>query len=241
MTRLSDNGYPLVLLSHRKQEFIGRTMWGLRELGKGITDVIVVDDSGDTEHHDWLDDHGFQFSIVDPHENKGYLHAMNVVWEAARRLCDEQGTDYAVLWEEDFRLVKPVDFRDLAYVMDEVPWMAQLNLQRQPVYRVERQHGYLESHQRRGYELSDVHNLDGRWYLERKRPFTTNPGMIRREVLDIPWPPREACDMVDGGAEPAMSLVLEGSEPSWGFGWYGEWNTPHTQHVGTDMKSGTGY
>lgn len=230
----------MVILSHRKQQFIGQTLWTLRNLGRGITDVVVVDDSGDPEHHQWLDDHGFQFSLTHPRgKSVGYLQSMNVVWQAARSMADERGVDYVLLWEEDFQLIRLTDFFHLAAIMSTETPLAQLNLQRQAVYGVERRHGYLESHQRRGYELVPVIHTDGSEWVRRRRPFTTNPGMIRREVLDIDWPTRGRCDSVEGGAEPAMSLQLEGL--GWHFGWYGDWNTPSTHHVGNDMKTGSGY
>lgn len=232
-----DSDYPVVILSHRRQAFLGRTMWSLNNMMTGSGRVTIVDDSGDHEHHQWLDDHGFQFSAVHPTKNMGYLEAMNRVWQVAACAADEAGVEYAVLWEEDFVLRKPVDLSDMATVMENRPRLAQLNFQRQAVYRVERRFGYMESHQQRGYRLSPRQTEGIKW-VRRATPFTTNPGMIRREVLDLKWPARHEADSVLGGAEPAMSRRLE---PTYEFGWLGGWNSPHVRHVGDDMKSGKGY
>lgn len=235
--RLSDTGYPCVILGHRKREFLETTIDSLREHAAGITDVIVVDDSGDAEHHQWLDDQGYQFSIVDPRGGAGYLMAMNVVWEAALCLRAE-GARNVLLWEEDFLLAKTLNVDDMARVLDLTPGLAQLNLQRQAVYKVERRLGYMQSHQRRGYQLKSVLTDDVAW-VRRHRPFTTNPGLLAGQVLDTPWPTRAEADRTDGGAEPAMSLRLE--HQGYYFGWLGQPNHPHTEHVGTVMKSGKGY
>ena len=236
--RLSDSGVPVIILGHRKREFLETTVESLRKHATGITDVIVVDDSDDSQHHDWLDDHGFQYTIVDPRGNAGYLMAMRMVWDVARDAVDESGSEYVLLWEEDFRLVKDLDIADMLTVMDADPMLAQLNLQRQAVYRIEKRFGYLQSHQRRGYELRTLETSGIPW-VKRRHPFTTNPGLLRREVLDIEWPSRFMADQVPGGAEPAMSVQVE--KAGYHFGWLGETNVPHTHHIGSDLKTGNGY
>lgn len=234
--RLYDSGYPLIILSHRRREFIGQTMLSIRDLMKSVTDVYVVDDSGDPEHRGWLEAHRFNYSAV-ASENAGYLEAMKRVWHTANMLVRD-GAEYVMLWEEDFRLAKALDLEDMANVLRANPTLAQLNLQRQAVYSIERRLGYMESHRRRGYELSRLHTGETKW-IKRKKPFTTNPGMITPGALAVSWPNRETCDQVSGGAEPAMDIKLR--QAGFEFGWLGGWNSPHVTHVGTDMKSGHGY
>ena len=229
---------PAVILSHRRQEFVYRTALELRRRTSGLGDIVVVDDSGDTAHHEWLDRMGFQFSTVHPTENRGYLEAMTRVFDVAGELADAAGTEYALLWEEDFSLQVDLRLSHMVKVMEGNPRLAHLNLQRQAVYRVEKQFGYLESHERRGYGLS-LHQTNGVEWIKRDRPFTTNPGLIRRELLDMPWPSRMKADKVVGGAEPAMSLDLEAA--GWHFGWLGMWNRNQTVHVSNAHKTGTGY
>lgn len=239
--RLGNEGYPLIILSHRKREFLETAILSLRYYGEGITEVVVVDDSGDTNHHGYLDGRNIGFSLSSPDgSNVGYLGAMQTVWETGRDLADSHNSDHVMLWEEDFVLTRPTDLCRVASILDhpENQMLAQLNLQRQAVYGIERRFGYMESHQRRGYGLDRGLTKDIPW-VRRRKPFTTNPGLIRREVLDIDWPSRVDCDTVPGGAEPAMSRRLEGK--GYHFGWYGEWNTPSTRHVGSAHKTGTGY
>lgn len=239
--RWDEAGYPLVLLSHRKTQFLERTLSTLRQHARGISTVTIVDDSGDREHHDWLLNSGHDFSVVNPTANLGYLSAMKVMWDIARYRADEEKASHVLLWEEDFHLMKWLSLYDMATIMDnpENKRLAQLNLQRQMVYRVERRWGYMESHQRRGYGLTRMLDPGGQHWVRRLRPFTTNPGLIRREVLDVDWPQRHEADAVQGGAEPAMSVILE--QQDWHFGWFGYWNKPHTHHVGMQLKSGIGY
>lgn len=232
---VSMEGIPVVILSHRKQTFLPDAVTSLSRNGSGLGRFLVVDDSGDPEHHQWLDDQGYMFTVVHPTENRGYRQAMQAVFNVAR----EQRAPYVLLWEEDFRLTRSGNMLDLAQVMEGDGGLAQLNLQRQSVYGVERRWGYMESHQRRGYNLTVRKESDGTQWVKRRTPFTTNPGLIRREILSIDWPSPDVCESTDGGAEVAMSDRLEAK--GWHFGWFGAWNTPYTMHVGVNMKTGKGY
>lgn len=228
-------GYPVIIVSHRKRAFLETAIDSLSKCAVGISDVIVVDDSGDHRHHNWLDANGYQFTLSSPDGSScGYLGAMQTVWETARAL----DTEHVLLWEEDFILTKSLSVPDMAVVLTLDDTLAQLNLQRQPVYKIERRLGYMQSHARRGYGLIRQETAGVPW-VRRRRPFTTNPSMVRREVLDIDWPSRKDSDLVPGGAEPAMSLRLEAQ--GYHFGWLGTPNKAHTHHVGTDRKSGKGY
>lgn len=233
--RLSDEGYPCIILSHRRAAFLEDTVASLRAHAQGITDVIVVDDSGSPDHHDWLLSSGYKHAFSSPNRtNVGYLGSMQTVWEVARSLDAE----YVLLWEEDFHLTTRVDVEQMACVVEYSPTLAQLNLQRQAVYKIERRVGYIESHARRGYGVRRRETEDIAW-IERCKPFTTNPSLVRSEVFKIDWPTRAEADQVAGGAEPAMSLRLE--QRGYTFGWLGQPNKPQTRHVGIEMKSGRGY
>lgn len=238
--KFSDNGYPLIVLSHRREEFLFSTLAAIQHHAKGIGEVHVVDDSGDSAHREWLADHGFNMTAVDVSRNAGYLEAMKTVWSLAAGF-DSQ---YTMLWEEDFVPIREFNVSNMAEIMDRNVGLAHLNLQRQSVYKVEKRLGYMESHERRGYGLTRMYGPrqpeQTHSWVARVRPFTTNPGLIRREVArEVQWPSRYVCDQTPGGAEPAMSRVLEAA--GWYFGWYGTWNTQFINHIGTDLKSGTGY
>ena len=230
---------PLIVLSHRRRQYLPKTLRNLRSYFAGVDRPIVVDDSGSATHHRMLDAEGIQFSAVNPERNAGYLKAMKRVWEVAGEECDRRGVDYVALWEEDFLLTKPVHAADVTCVMDKRPELAQLNFPRQPVYRIERTMGYMESHNARGYDLHRA-SVNTFPIVTRRRPFTTNPSIVSLDaILSCEWPTREEADAVEGGAEPAMSLVMESQ--GWGFGWWGPWNSRFTHHVGHARKSGTGY
>ena len=236
---MARNPIPVVVLSHRKTEFLETTIKSIRARVGNIGPIVVVDDSGCRTHYQWLGSHfNGSYSIVSYGENAGYLEAMKTVFTVALELTETTGSDYVLLWEEDFVVRKSFDAHSLAAIMDLNPGLANLNLQRQAVYRVERTRGYLESHVLRGYDLTRECS-DGALWVSRMRPFTTNPGLIRKDILEIEWPTREESDQVSGGAEPAMSLRLEADK--WYFGWYGKWNQPSVHHVGRQQKTGTGY
>ena len=230
---------PLIILSHRKDQYLSETLASIRQNLIGDYYPVAVDDSGDTDHVKWLMEE--KISLVDPvawGENRGYLEAMKRVWQVADFWCNDQQEESFLFWEEDFLLTRPVHLDQVQEVLLAHSNLAQLNFQRQAVYSIERRLGYMESHQRRGYNLHRLVHKSTPW-VSRTRPFTTNPGLFHRGILDVEWPTREEADAVSGGAEPAMSTRLE--RAGWQFGWYGPWNTPTTNHVGVEMKSGTGY
>ena len=230
---------PLIILSHRKDQYLPETLASIRLNLIGDYYPVVVDDSGDEEHRDWLSQQANLpvFSVAGG-RNAGYLEAMERVWEVATFWCKDQQEETFLFWEEDFLLTRPVHLDRVQGVLTAHSNLAQLNFQRQAVYNIERRLGYMESHQRRGYNLHRLTHKSTPW-VSRTRPFTTNPGLFHRGILEVEWPSREEADEVTGGAEPAMSVRLERS--GWLFGWYGPWNTTSINHVGVEMKSGTGY
>lgn len=225
---------PLIVVSHRKRMFLETALNSLRVFSRGLREPVIVDDSGSSAHRAWLAQRGYKVASVGQ-DNEGYLSAMNKVWEVAYDLTPR--SDYVFLWEEDFTLTRPLNVGLMVGVMDEHYDLAQLNVQRQPVYGVERRHGFIASHEVRGYGISK-HRTGGVPWVRRERPFTTNPCLLRSSVLDVPWPTREEADQCDGGAEPAMSLKLE---PNYAFGWFGAADVPHSRHIGSNRKTGTGY
>ena len=230
---------PLIVLSHRRGQYLPKTLRNLRSYFAGVDRPIVVDDSGSATHHRMLDAEGIQFSAVNPERNAGYLKAMKRVWEVAGEECDRRGVDYVALGAAAFPLTVTVHAGDGTCSMGTRPELAQLDVPRQPDYRIGRTRGYRESHSAGGYVL-DRASVNTFHIVTRRRPFTTNPSIVSLDaILSCEWPTREEADAVEGGAEPAMSLVMESQ--GWGFGWWGPWNSRFTHHVGHARKSGTGY
>lgn len=229
---------PLIILSHRGQEFLPDALRSINENLRGTVVPLVVDDSGDRHHYEWLDTVGLSWIPVKHGSNAGYLEAMKTAWRVAQAACRQSESPYFMLWEEDFLLTRSVPVERIVTVLEGNPLVAGLNLQRQPVYKIERRLGYMESHQRRGYGLARRRTAGVDW-VSRHSPFTTNPGLFRKEVTETAWPTRAEADAVQGGAEPAMSVALR--KAGWQFGWYGLWNTQMTEHIGHTMKSGHGY
>ena len=234
---------PLVVLGHRRNQYLGTCLRSLETNLHGAGVTAVVDDSGKRGQGRipwWQGVVPGHIPLMVPHSEYpvGYRRAMETVFSIARSACALSGSEYALLWEEDFELIEPLDIRDMVKIMDANPRLAQLNLQRQAVYAIERRLGYMRSHATRGYQLHRA-ETEGLPWVRRKRPFTTNPSLIRREVLDMPWPTEAEASRVRGGAEPAMSLKLE--RAGWTFGWLGVPDHPQTKHLGDEMKTGSGY
>lgn len=105
-----DKGIPCIIVSRKGRAFLETAVASLRAYATGITDVIVVDGTGDPDYVRWLDDSGYQFSLID-HRGEGSaledaLHLIAKWWRV-------EATHSVLLWPEEFELTQPLDVRTL--------------------------------------------------------------------------------------------------------------------------------
>ena len=118
----------LIVISNRRDTYLEQALCSIVEFVSGVTDVTVIDDSGD---HDFRQRLSKTYRCVAVGKTPvGYRGAVAKAFSIAR------GSHF-MLWEEDFVAVSDVNVRDMARCLDARPHLAQLALMRQPWYEPE--------------------------------------------------------------------------------------------------------
>lgn len=161
--------------TYRLREHIEDCLRSMDEHLKDVTDVVLVDDSGDDEHRGWLAQYGKVIPVGA--QNMGYRHAMDALSNAA------EGQPAFVL-EEDFTFLVDVHLEELNEILWYRHYLAQVALLRGPHFPVEHQYGGLiEALQAKGHQFNEVFGI-----IEQTATFTMNPSLVRGEVWAAGWP-----------------------------------------------------
>lgn len=178
-SRLGDDFEPYatcIVLSNRKDMYLPAALQSLENV-RGISNVVIVDDSGDL---DWRRElyrvHGGCVEVAE--HSAGYTAAMQMVWKVARELGGP-----VFFLEEDFTIDTPIDLMDLQRILDADQSLAQVALQRQAWYPIEHRFGLIGAQRRRGQRF-----LDRGTHLVHKSCFTGNPSLIPPRTFHFPWP-----------------------------------------------------
>lgn len=140
-----------------------------------------------------------------------------------------------VLWlENDFTLLRNVDLREIAAVLDSNTELSQMSLMRDAVNEAEKLAGGLFESRPGEYEhrttvMDEGHTVE--WMLQRSYVITTNPALMRRQFMaDNPWPDYPSnCEGKFGFDVRARGFAAG----VWGDG------SPWCRHTGT--RTGRGY
>ncbi|MCZ9634720.1 glycosyltransferase [Rhodococcus sp. BH5] len=166
----------VIVGTYRKQQYIHNCITSLKQHVTGTTELVFIDDSGDTQHHQWLKQ-TYNSKVIDT-GRQGYGAAMQAA-------CAEGATeDYALWLEEDFTFTKHVDLDEYAQHLDDHPYLAQVVFLRQPWFQNEvAAGGLIEALEVNGHEFTLVDGL-----LEQSATFSGNPSVWRRDVFVDGWP-----------------------------------------------------
>lgn len=235
--------YRLVLVTDGREGLLERTLDSfLHRVTPQPSSVVCVDDSADRIYGTYLEDllpGAFPEGVViASHPRRlGFCDAVATGWKYAAGegligLEDDafnNDFEYVYWLEDDFLHSRGVDLRELAFILDREPHVAQMALYRNPVNREEvAAGGYMnvfpEAYARRG---------DGatRWW-ETERCFTTNPSLFRRTLAaEHSWPTERFCEGLFG-------FQLREQRPGTTFGIWGD-GTTWVEHIG--VRAGKGY
>lgn len=160
----------------------------------------------------------------DPGE--GFCKATQHLWAQAA----ESGTDYVFWLEHDFRFQRNVNLYPIAKVLWDHTELAQVAFIRGPVNEQEREAGGVyEMHPPSDYRLRQ--DGDHLW-LEHGINFTTNPSLMRREVMAAnPWP--------DYTSQCEGRFSADFLEKGYRFAYWGS-GEPWVKHIGP-MRTGHSY
>jgi hypothetical protein len=224
----------VIIGSYRGPEYVNRALVSLLANVAGISELIIVDDSGNSE---WLADYESRSFISVGVENGGPVvreSSIRVVstgggrgYNTAMKLVCQVGAavDRFMFWEEDFNATGWIDLNEMEAKLEASPDLAQLALQRQAWFPVEVAAGGM---------LAGLAVQHPDMVMERRgsvivqdRIFTCNPAVWQQGIAALGWP--------DGQwSENSFSASLR--KQGWKFGFL---DTELVHHDG--VRSGTGY
>lgn len=163
----------LIIGTYRGTALVERAMRTIDKRLSGVTEIVLVDDSGKPDTSAQLARYGEVIQVG----GKGYNTAMKAV-------CQRAGDAPFMFWEEDFILNGKVHLGDLADILDARPHLAQVALLRQAWFRNEvRAGGLIQALKERGEDVQLIGNV---W--EQRATFTCNPALWRSGVAASGWP-----------------------------------------------------
>lgn len=158
--------------------------------------------------------------------SEGFCKATRALWTKAV----ESTGDYVFWLEHDFRFQRNVSLYPIAKVLHDHPELAQVAFIRDPVNDREREAGGVyHVHSPDSYRLRQ--DGDHLW-LEHGINFTTNPSLMRREVMaENPWP--------DYKSQCEGRFSADFLERGYRFAYWGQ-GEPWVNHVG-QLRTGHSY
>jgi glycosyltransferase involved in cell wall biosynthesis len=237
-----------LVLTCGREEYLARTVETMRARVQGLSELVVVDDSGDPEHLlrvrqlDGVD----RVEPVHPTRNLGYTAAMAEVYRLA------SDAEFTFVSEDDFTYERPIDLNEIAAVMRSNPHLRQMALRRQPWYPAEIEAGGVMEHaERRGLRrrlgwtnpavrpaslalgpVSATHGKLVEWE-EHRLYWTNNPHVLPIEVARLGWPRGRWSEAAQGRRIFRDPQAWSGV---WGLRESGWW----VEHIGHE-KAGHGY
>lgn len=201
------------------------------QLRGSITTKLINDDSADVEYRAWLrrqfEPYGFRL-IPPAAERQGFGGAIRHAWAY---LKTETREPFIFHLEDDFTFNHPLDVDEMAFGLVDHPRVVQFALKRQPWNAEERAAGgIIEQHPADFTQSCDEH---GRWWVEHRRFFTTNPSLYRRSLLNKGWPDCEHSEGI------FTHTLLRDDRLRFAF-WGRKTDPPAVHHIGNE-RVGSGY
>lgn len=226
----------VLVMTDGRRDCIERTVESADlNLRGNIARVVVHDDSGDDDYAAWLDVTFPRFTIVSTGQRSGFGGAIRSAWQYIR---DHDHSPFVFHLEDDFLFERPVDLDAMAYVLQHRHYLAQMALRRQPWNDTERAAGGIIEADPDAFAEVDA-GLDT--WLEHRKFFTTNPHLLRRDVIiHTCWPEGEQSEGHYG-----LNLLEHGyanvraGEVRFGY-WGMRASGVAVTHIG-NVRVGTGY
>lgn len=222
--------YRLIVITDGRPGLLEETLRAfLARVSPRPSAVSVIDDSGDEWYRRYLEDllpEAFPDGthLVSHPVRRGFCETVADGWQHAAN----PGVEWVYWLEDDFVHRRPVDLRDLAYVLERQPQVAQMALYRNSVSPEEKRvGGYIRQnpadYARRGSGTAA--------WLEHRRHWTTNPSLFSRSIpAAYAWPTVEFC-------EGHFGFELREGRPETTFGIWGT-GEPWVEHVGERVGAG---
>jgi len=209
----------LVVITDGRREFLRETIASLRENAGPFEEGFIVDDSGDEEYGEWLDNEYFpRFRVLHHTERRGCSAAVRTGWEHA--------SEHEYIWhaEDDFIYRRVVPLGRMVAILDDHPYLAQLALKRGPHGPVELAVGDLMA-----VELDRWEDHEG--FCDTDLIFTFNPCLIPRDVI--------AVALADPSPRTEPNVTTSLLAKGYRFGYLGQTtDPPRVHHIGERRMEG---
>lgn len=231
--------YALCLLSCGREEYVRRTLASYVEhLTPPPSAVYVYDDGGQTPLDAFDAWPGVEVKVESHPTRLGRCAAHANLWRYAA------ASDYDYVWtvEDDVLLLRPLDLRDLAALLESEPDLIQVTLFRCPWGAEVEYGGYFNQfrwkYERRSSWLSSLSYAEGdglACWIASTDDWASSPALVRAQVCrEVDWPAEPGCELTLG---PAVQAV----QPEALSGYWG-WGEPLAAHIGMErVQGGHGY
>lgn len=228
----------VLVITDGRDDYLGHCVASLDRLHGDIGEWWMRDDTGDDAYRTELARRYPQFTQIGFGPRRGCAGA----FAAARaHLREHSHADHLVTIEQDFVILRDIPLAGMAGLLDDRPHLVQVALRRQPWNADEiRAGGVVEQYPDQYLDMADDH---GRRWLEHRVFYTTNPGIERTSLLDVPWPEDQHGAFSEGTYH--QRLLAEGTPEApgheiayayWGARDSGVW----VEHIG-HRRAGSGY
>jgi hypothetical protein len=228
----------ILVIADGRDQYLDPCMMSLPQLSGDIAERWIHDDTGDPHYRSTLADRYPGWRHINAGPRSGCAAAFQSAW---RQLRNGSECDHIFLVEQDFVFPRPVPLPEIADMLTDYPYLAQVALRRQPWNSNEiAAGGVVEQHPE---QYMDCHDDKGRQWLQHRMFFTTNPCLIRRTLLDVPWPSHQEGCYSEGLFH--HRLLAEGtpevSGPEVAYGYWGARDSgTWVEHIGY-QRIGMGY
>jgi len=173
----------VVVIGDGRDDYLRRCVESMHYLNGLIIERWMYDDTGDQTYRDDLIRRYPSFRHINGGPRQGCAGAYQQVWRQVRK---DTTARFMFLVEQDFVFTRPVDLSEMANLLDDRPYLAEVALRRQPWNATEiTAGGVVEAHPD---WYRDMEDEAGRRWLEQRAFFTTNCPLFRASLLGVPWP-----------------------------------------------------
>jgi len=213
----------LLIMTNGRGEYLERTLSALEKLHGNFSRILIHDDSGDENYHNWLKKINYEIATT----NKvGFTKAVISGWEKLK----EDSNEWVFHLEDDFVFTEDI-YVNMIDVIKHNNYIKQIVLQRQPIgSRERRKGGIIASHPERYEDKTDGTN----YWVEHRVNYSTNPSVYNKSLIyKHPWPDMPYSERIYG------RILFNDSNAKCAY-WGKSTDKPKVMHIG-DVRNGFGY
>ena len=216
----------LLIITNGRREYLERTLSTLGKLHGNLSRILIHDDSGDEDYHNWLKQFNYELAAT---KRVGFRGAMISAWQKLK----EDSNGWVFHLEDDFLFLDDVYIDNMINVIKNHNYIKQIVLLRQPIGNRSREQikgGIIASHPERYEDKTDGIN----YWVEHRVGFSCNPCIYKKSLIyEYPWP-----DVLHSEREYGRVLF---KDPNAKCAYWGKsTNKPKVFHIG-DIRSGFNY